>query len=160
MSTEKCVKIHESSLLMPNTYQQFSHFKLQLACNICTDWSAPFMYAVRVWLKNLAVVLWCGHFLSDTAWAQWEFSQWHSLSSVGIPTEIKLCHWENSHWAQAVSLRKWPHHKTTARFFNHTRTAYINGADQSVHILHAHWSSLSSGPICYYKHDFSVFSFL
>ena len=30
------------------------------------------MYAVRVWLKNLAVVLWCGHFLIDTAGTQWE----------------------------------------------------------------------------------------
>ena len=45
---------------------------------------------------------------------------------------------------------------TTARFFNHTRTAYINGAGQSVHILHAHSSFLSSLPRCYYKHDFSV----
>ena len=45
---------------------------------------------------------------------------------------------------------------TTARFFNHTRTAYINGAGQSVHILHAHSSFLSSLPRCYYKHGFSV----
>ena len=45
---------------------------------------------------------------------------------------------------------------TTARFFNHSRTAYINGAGQSVHILHAHSSFLSSLPRCYYKHDFSV----
>ena len=45
---------------------------------------------------------------------------------------------------------------TTARFFNHTRTAYINGAGQSVHILHAHSSFLSSLPRCYYKHDFSA----
>ena len=32
----------------------------------------------------------------------------------------------------------------------------INGAGQSVHILHAHSSFLSSLPRCYYKHDFSV----
>ena len=48
------------------------------------------------------------------------------------------------------------HHKTTARFFNHTRTAYINGADQSVQKLHDHSSFLSTISRCYYKHDFSV----
>ena len=45
---------------------------------------------------------------------------------------------------------------TTARFFNHTRTAYINGTGQSAHILNAHGIFLSSLPRCYYKHDFSV----
>ena len=62
---------------------------------------------------------------------------------------ISYFHTLNTHWVPAVSMRKWPDDC-------HTRTAYINGAGQSVHILHAHSSFLSSLQRCNYEHDFSV----